>query len=55
MRLMSFNVNSIKAYLKKDLLDQWSSFSPDVIGFEELKLSETAHDNFPLVMDSMIP
>ncbi len=55
MRLMSFNVNSIKAYLKKELLDQWSSYSPDVIGFEELKLSETAHDNFPLTMDSMIP
>ena len=48
MKFLSFNVNSINAYLKKDLLHEWISENPDLIGFEELKMSETTHENFPL-------
>lgn len=47
MKFLSFNVNSIKAYLGKDCLSQWFSLEPDLIGIEELKLSETEHRNFP--------
>lgn len=47
MILLSFNVNSINAYLKKDLLSQWINISPDIIGIEELKLSEKEHKDFP--------
>ncbi len=49
MKLLSFNVNSIKAYLGKDRLSEWLPLSPDLIGIEELKLSETEHKDFPFV------
>lgn len=55
MRLMSFNMNSIRAYLKKDLISQWTIYNPDILGIEELKLSETKHENFPLSLDGMDP
>lgn len=55
MRLMSFNMNSIRAYLKKDLCDEWIKYNPDILGIEELKLSETSHDNFPLNLESYDP
>lgn len=51
MRLLSFNVNSINAYLSKNVSDQFLSYNPDIIGIEEIKLSETTHDNFPLKLD----
>lgn len=51
MRLLSFNVNSIKAYLSKNLTSQWLDYSPDIIGIEELKLSENTHDNFPFTLN----
>ena len=46
MTFLSFNVNSIKAYLGKDLLSQWLPLSPDFISIEEFsttcnKLSKT--------------
>jgi len=47
LNLMSFNVNSIRAYLKKDLCSQWEGYRPDLLGLEELKLSEHT-DDFPL-------
>ncbi|MCH3966991.1 MAG: exodeoxyribonuclease III [Bacilli bacterium] len=40
MKLMSFNVNSIRAYLKKDLTSQFQKYNPDILGLEELKLSD---------------
>lgn len=55
MVLMSFNVNSIKAYLSKDLLSQWTALSPDMIGFEELKLTENEHKDFPLELEGYEP
>lgn len=51
MRLMSFNVNSIRAYLGKNLTEQWQKYNPDVFSIEELKLTEKEHKDFPFVMD----
>lgn len=47
MKVLSFNVNSINAYLKKELLDQWFPLDLDIIGIEELKLTEKEHKDFP--------
>lgn len=55
MRLRSFNVNSIKAYLSKGLLAQWSNVRPDVLGIEELKLSENEHKDFPFQREGYLP
>lgn len=55
MTFLSFNVNSIKAYLAKDLLSEWLSLSPDFISIEELKLSEKEHKDFPFVLEGYIP
>ena len=51
MRFISFNVNSIRAYLGKKLTKQWQKYHPDVFSMEELKLTEKEHKDFPLVMD----
>lgn len=48
MRFISFNMNSINAYLKKGLIDQLEKYNYDILSIEELKMSETSHDNFPL-------
>lgn len=55
MTFLSFNVNSIKAYLGKDLLSQWLPLSPDFISIEELKLSEKEHKDFPFVIKGYTP
>jgi exodeoxyribonuclease III len=51
MRFISFNVNSIKAYLAKGLTEQWTKYNPDIFSIEELKLSETEHKDFPFSME----
>jgi exodeoxyribonuclease-3 len=48
---MSFNVNSIRAYLGKNLTEQWQKYNPDVFSIEELKLTEKEHKDFPFAMD----
>lgn len=55
MRFISFNVNSINAYLKKGLLDQLLSYSPDLLGLEELKLTEKEHKDFPVLREDFLP
>lgn len=55
MTFLSFNVNSIKAYLGKNLLSQWLPLSPDFISIEELKLSEKEHKDFPFVIKGYTP
>ena len=52
MKLLSFNVNSIRAYLTKELTTQWLDYSPDIIAIEETKLSDPSIDNFPLKLDN---
>ena len=48
-------MNSIRAYLKKDLLSQWIDNSPDILGIEELKLTESEHTDFPFMMKDYQP
>lgn len=55
MRLMSFNVNSVKAYMGKGLMEQWEKYNPDILSLEELKLTEKEHKDFPLVLDGYTP
>ena len=52
MKLLSFNVNSIRAYLTKELTTQWLDYSPDIVAIEETKLSDPSIDNFPLKLDN---
>jgi exodeoxyribonuclease-3 len=48
MVFVSFNVNSIRAYLGKGLTDQIEKLNPDFLGIEELKLTENGeHKDFP--------
>lgn len=51
MRFISFNVNSIKAYLAKNLTSQWMEYHPDIFSIEELKLTESSHTDFPFKME----
>ncbi len=55
MRFISFNVNSIRAYLSKDLTSQWMSYHPDIFSIEELKLTEKDHTDFPFMMEGYMP
>ncbi len=55
MRFISFNVNSIKAYLGKNLTEQWQKYHPDVFSMEELKLTEKEHKDFPFQMEGYTP
>lgn len=52
MKLLSFNVNSIRAYLTKELTTQWLDYSPDIVAIEETKLSDPSIDNFPLKLNN---
>lgn len=51
MKMLSFNVNSIKSYLSKNLQDQWLKLDCDLIAFQELKLTEKEHKDFPLQLN----
>lgn len=55
MKLMSFNVNSIRAYLGKGLTEQWLKYDPDIFSMEELKLTEKEHKDFPFVLEGYEP
>lgn len=55
MKLISFNVNSINSYMKKNISDQWLKYNPDIISFQELKLTESIHENFPFKLDGYTP
>lgn len=41
MKIVTFNVNGIRAALKKDLTKWIKSLDPDILCFQEIKLSET--------------
>ncbi|MEN9639398.1 MAG: exodeoxyribonuclease [Bacteroidota bacterium] len=40
MRIISFNVNGIRAIMKKGLADSISQMKPDIIGFQETKAND---------------
>ena len=47
MKIISFNVNGIRAILQKDLAKDFSSLDPDIFVIEETKYSEDLHLDFP--------
>ena len=49
MKIIAFNVNGIRAILKKDLAKSIATLVPDVLVIEETKLSEELHIDFPFV------
>ena len=51
MKLLSFNVNSLRAYLAKDLLKEWYKPELDIIAIEETKLSDSDISKFPLNLE----
>jgi exodeoxyribonuclease-3 len=55
MKIIAFNVNGIRAILKKSLEDDFSKMNPDVFVMEELKLSQEADQVFPLQKEGYLP
>jgi exodeoxyribonuclease-3 len=47
MKIISFNVNGIRAVLKKDFAQDIAKLDPDILVIEETKLSEDLHLDFP--------
>jgi exodeoxyribonuclease-3 len=47
MKIIAFNVNGIRAILKKDFAKSIATLAPDVLVIEETKLSEDLHIDFP--------
>jgi len=55
MKIISFNVNGIRAIIKKNLAEDFKTLDADVFVFEETKFSEDEHKNFPFVPEGYIP
>ena len=49
MKLVSFNVNGIRAILQKDFIKDFASFNADIFFIEESKYSEDMHLDFPFM------
>lgn len=47
MKLISFNVNSIKAILGKNFRHDFALLDPDIMALQETKISEPDHFHFP--------
>jgi exodeoxyribonuclease-3 len=55
MKIVAFNVNGIRAILKKGLEENFEKLNPDVFVIEETKLSEDLHLDFPFVPKGYTP
>lgn len=42
MKIISWNINGLRAILKKNFLEFLSKYQPDILGLQEIKISETA-------------
>ena len=51
MKIVSFNVNGIRAILQKDFQRDFNNFDADIFFIEESKYSEDMHLDFPLMPD----
>lgn len=49
MKIVSFNVNGIRAIIGKDLAKDFEALSPDIFVIEETKYSEGLHIDFPFM------
>lgn len=47
MKIISFNVNGIRAILQKNFIEDFNKFDADIFFIEESKFSENEHLNFP--------
>jgi len=47
MKLISWNVNGLRAILGKDFKEQFEKFDADIVGIQEIKLQEGQHDFEP--------
>lgn len=47
MKLISWNVNGLRAILKKDFLEQFKKFDADILCLQEIKLQKDQHDFYP--------
>lgn len=47
MKFISFNVNGIRAILKKDFSKDFEGFNADIFALQETKFTEDLHLNFP--------
>lgn len=47
MKIVSFNVNGIRAILLKDFVNDIDKLDPDILVLEETKYTEKEHTNFP--------
>lgn len=48
MKIISWNVNGLRAILKKGFLDFLKAYSPDVLGLQEIKMSQLVSDELNL-------
>jgi len=55
MKIISFNVNGIRAIIKKNLAEDFKALDADVFVIEETKFSEDEHKNFPFIPEGYIP
>lgn len=55
MKIISFNVNGIRAIIKKNLVEDFETLGADVFIIEETKLSEDEHVGFPFVPEGYVP
>ena len=47
MKFISFNVNGIRAILKKDFVEDFNELNADIFAIQETKFSEEEHLSFP--------
>ncbi len=55
MKIISFNVNGIRAILKKTFAEDFDKLDADAFVIEETKLSETEHKDFPFSKEGYTP
>lgn len=52
MKLVTFNVNGIRAIIKKDFINDFNNIDADIFAIQETKYSETNHEDFPFHPDN---
>jgi exodeoxyribonuclease-3 len=52
MRIVSFNVNGLRAILTKNFVSDFESLNADIFVLEETKFSDDGHANFPFIHPS---
>ena len=54
MKIVSFNVNGIRAILKKDFIESFNKLNADIFSLNETKLSEDEFKNFLLIRKDIL-